>query len=89
MPELAEKPANTLISFDLRKILRPEEVCQFEESARKAGAKSLTEHFVNITLRLPGEDLIEPAEEVDSTDDTTEFPMLMAAEDVEPREGGK
>lgn len=47
------KPTGTLISFDLQQVLQPEELAKFEEAAKKAGAKSLTEHFLNLTLRLP------------------------------------
>jgi len=44
-----------MIRFDLGAILKPNEVTQFEKSATLAGAGSLTEHFLNITLRLPTE----------------------------------
>lgn len=53
MSATVTKPTDTLISFDLRKVLKPEELAMFEASAKQAGAKSLTEHFLNITLRLP------------------------------------
>lgn len=46
------KTPKTLVSFDLREILKPDELARFQSAARKAGAKSLTEHFLNITLRL-------------------------------------
>jgi hypothetical protein len=46
-------PKRTLIRFDLAAILKPEELAKFEEAAKQAGAKTLTEHFLNLTLRLP------------------------------------
>lgn len=42
---------NTEIRFDLRSVCSQEEVEQFRANAEKAGAKDLTEHFVNLALR--------------------------------------
>lgn len=53
MSQLQQKPANTLITFDLRQVLQPEELKQFQKAAKEAGAKDLTEHFLNLTLHLP------------------------------------
>lgn len=47
------KKPDTLISFDLSKVLKPEEVQRFRQSAKDAGAKTITDHFLNLTLRLP------------------------------------
>ncbi len=47
------KPTKTLISFDLAAVLEPKEIERFKQAADAAGAKSLTEHFINITLRAP------------------------------------
>lgn len=41
----------TEVRFDLRSILTPDEITKFKEAAKAAGAKSLTEHFVNLTLK--------------------------------------
>jgi len=56
MPATAEKPqkpSRTRIVFDLADELNPEEIAAFEARAKEAGAKSLTDHFLNITFRLP------------------------------------
>lgn len=56
MPATAEKPkkpSRTRIVFDLADELKPAEIAAFEARAKEAGAKSLTEHFLNITFRLP------------------------------------
>jgi len=53
MSKTTETPTKTLVSFDLAQVLKPEEVEKFELAAKQAGAKTLTEHFLNITLRLP------------------------------------
>jgi hypothetical protein len=45
--------SKTRVVFDLRDELTPEEIAAFEASAQAAGAASLTEHFLNLTLRLP------------------------------------
>lgn len=47
------KNTKTLISFDLKAVLSNQEIRKFEREAKKAGAKSLTDHFLNITVRLP------------------------------------
>lgn len=44
-------PSRTRIVFDLVDILTPEEIAAFEANAGAAQAPSLTEHFLNITLR--------------------------------------
>lgn len=50
-----ERPqSRTRIQFDLAEVLTPEELAQFERAAKDAGAPSLTEHFLNLTLRLSG-----------------------------------
>lgn len=51
---------NTRITFDLADELTPEEIRKFQQSAKEAGAPSLKEHFLNITLRLP-----DPSKEAD------------------------
>jgi hypothetical protein len=51
--EQADRPkSRTRIQFDLADVLAPEEVEQFQKAAEEAGAKSLTEHFLNLTLRI-------------------------------------
>jgi hypothetical protein len=52
-PTTSPKPNRTLIVFDLAAEITPEELARFESSAAAAGSKSLTEHFLNINLRLP------------------------------------
>ena len=51
-----ETPASnvpkTRIQFDLSDELTPEEIAEFEASAAAAGAANLTEHFLNLVLRL-------------------------------------
>ena len=42
--------SRTKITFDLAAELTPQELAQFEESAKAAGAATLTEHFVKLTL---------------------------------------
>jgi hypothetical protein len=49
----SKNTSRTRVLFDLADVLSPEEVAKFEESAQKAGAKDLTDHFLNLTLRLP------------------------------------
>ena len=56
-----ERKSRTKIQFDLLDELTAEEVARFEASAREAKAKSLTEHFLNITLRLPSQQETQPA----------------------------
>jgi hypothetical protein len=41
----------TQIKFDLAAEITAEELAKFEESAAAAGAESLTEHFLNLSLR--------------------------------------
>ena len=48
-----ETSSPTRIEFDLAKVLTVEELSKFTEAARAAGAENLTEHFLNITLRVP------------------------------------
>jgi len=48
-----ETSSPTRIEFDLAKVLTPEELEKFANAAKSAGAASLTEHFLNITLRVP------------------------------------
>lgn len=46
---------NTEIRFDLRSVCTPEEIEKFKAAAHEAKASSLTEHFINLTLRAPEE----------------------------------
>ena len=41
-----------MVQFDLAKELTAEELEKFQAAAEAAGAKSLTEHFLNLTLRV-------------------------------------
>jgi hypothetical protein len=41
----------TEVRFDLAAVVTAEELERFKESARAAGAASLTEHFLNLTLK--------------------------------------
>ncbi|MEI6656357.1 MAG: hypothetical protein WCP45_16465 [Verrucomicrobiota bacterium] len=43
----------TEIRFDLRSVCTAEEIESFKQSAHEAHAASLTEHFINLTLRIP------------------------------------
>jgi hypothetical protein len=47
------KNGGTRILIDLERELTPEELAKFSEAAFAAGAASLTDHFLNLTLRLP------------------------------------
>ncbi len=47
-----EEATRTLVQFDLAKELTPEELAKFKEAAERAGTPDLTEHFLNLTLRL-------------------------------------
>jgi hypothetical protein len=47
------KIGGTRILIDLEKELTPEELARFQQAAEAAGAQSLSEHFLNLTLRLP------------------------------------
>jgi hypothetical protein len=59
MPAMKSAPSNagrksrTRILFDLRDELTEDELAKFQQAARDAGAKSLTEHFLNLSIRLP------------------------------------
>lgn len=44
--------SKTLVRFDLADELTPEEIAKFEAAATEAGAENLTEHFLNLTLRV-------------------------------------
>lgn len=49
-----EKPASrTRITFDLEDVLTVAEVEKFTAAAAVSGAPTLTEHFLNLTLRNP------------------------------------
>jgi hypothetical protein len=50
------KTSRTRIVFDLEDVLTVEELTQFQASADEAGARSLTEHLLNVTLRLDKEE---------------------------------
>lgn len=54
MPDPAETstPSRTRVIFDLRDELTSEEIAAFEAAAAAAG-RSVTEHFLALTLRLP------------------------------------
>jgi hypothetical protein len=43
----------TRILIDLEKELTPDELAKFQQAAKDAGAPTLTDHFLNLTLRLP------------------------------------
>ena len=47
------KSGGTRILIDLQRELTPEELEKFVSAAEAAGAASLTDHFLNLTLRLP------------------------------------
>jgi hypothetical protein len=50
------KTSRTRIVFDLEDVLTVEELLKFQASADQAGARSLTEHLLNVTLRIDKED---------------------------------
>jgi hypothetical protein len=50
-PAEATAPSRTRVIFDLRDELTPEEIAAFEAAAAEAG-RTLTEHFLALTLRL-------------------------------------
>lgn len=52
-PNNHNQESRTRVVFDLRSELSDDEIRQFEKSAATAGAASLTEHFLNITIRKP------------------------------------
>lgn len=49
----AADPKPTRVSFDLAEVLSPAELAKFQASAAEAGAETLTEHFLDLTLRIP------------------------------------
>ena len=49
--QTTESPIRPLVQFDLSQVLTAEELERFQASAVAAGAASLTEHFLNLTLR--------------------------------------
>jgi hypothetical protein len=51
-PAPPPKASGTRILFDLDRELTPEELEKFKQAADAAGAASLTEHFLNLTLRI-------------------------------------
>ena len=51
-PEV-ETQSKTRIIFDLEDVLTAEELAAFQRSAEEAKAPTLTEHMLNITLRVP------------------------------------
>ena len=44
--------SHTRIRFDLADELTAEQIEKFKQAAKDAGAQSLTEHFLNLTLRV-------------------------------------
>lgn len=52
MPNTTESTSKTRILFDLADELTPEQIAAFEAAAAEAGAESITEHFLNLTLRV-------------------------------------
>ena len=44
--------SHTRIRFDLADELTSEQIEKFKQAAKDAGAQSLTEHFLNLTLRV-------------------------------------
>lgn len=50
-PENLPQTSGTRILIDLHSELTPEELDAFRAAAAAAGAPSLTEHFLNLTLR--------------------------------------
>jgi len=51
-PTAPIRKSKTLVTFDLADELTPEEIAKFEAAAREAGADNITEHFLNLTLRV-------------------------------------
>ena len=47
-----EPASRTRIAFDLAAVLTPEELMKFQAAAEEAHAPNLTEHFLNLTLRV-------------------------------------
>ena len=54
-PEESRPKSRTKIVFDLADELTQQELERFEENSKKAGAASLQDHFLNLTLRLAPE----------------------------------
>lgn len=52
MTEETKPASQTRIQFDLRDELTAEELEAFEAAAKAAGAANITEHFLNLTLRV-------------------------------------
>lgn len=52
MPKETTAPSQTRIQFDLRDELTSEELEAFRAAAKAAGAENITEHFLNLTLRV-------------------------------------
>jgi len=51
--ETLETSGATRVEFDLAKVLTADELEKFVAASKAAGASSLTEHFLNLTLRIP------------------------------------
>jgi hypothetical protein len=51
----------TLVQFDLAAELTPDELAKFQAAAEEAGAKNLTDHFLNLTIRRPECGPVRPA----------------------------
>lgn len=47
------RSGGTRIIFDLKEHLTASELEKFSEAANAAGAPTLTDHFLNLTLRIP------------------------------------
>lgn len=57
----APRASGTRILFDLKDHLTAAELEKFQKAAANAGAPSLTDHFLNLTLRIPhGAGLLNP-----------------------------
>lgn len=48
-----KRKSRTRINFDLLDVLTEQELESFEQRAAEAGAESLTDHFLNVTVRKP------------------------------------
>lgn len=53
LPPPADLRGGTRILIDLERELTPAELEKFVAAAAQAGAPTLTDHFLNLTLRLP------------------------------------
>ena len=51
-PTKEQPVSRTRIQFDLADVLTAEEIEKFQRAAAEAGAANLTEHFLNLTLRV-------------------------------------